>query len=155
MSSLGKIQKNAEKFKLEQYYKNMTPKQYMEGIQNAVTSASRDLSIEYDKELNYIQKQYNEKLKQLQDSYNLRVKEGVKIATDLISIALLYELGNQLECFKEDVEFLDQKKEVVRNIYQNTMDVIYAYAESEDNSKAHKDFLEKEKKVKEVFGITR
>ena len=151
MSSIGKIQKNAEKFKLEQIYNNMTPQMYQEGIKRAVREATKTLSQEYDLALEKTTNEYNEKLKMINEQANNRVK----MAIDIISIELLYELGNQLECFKDDVEYLDQKIDVVQNIYQKTMDCVWSYLEAKNTKKSFKEFKNKENKVKEVFKIMR
>ena len=151
MSSIGKIQKNAEKFKLEQIYNNMTPQMYQEGIKRAVREATKTLSQEYDLALEKTTNEYNEKLKMINEQANNRVK----MAIDIISIELLYELGNQLECFKDDVEYLDQKIDVVQNIYQKTMDCVWSYLEEKNTKKSFKEFKNKENKVKEVFKIMR
>ena len=151
MSSLGKIQKNAEKFELEQIYNNMTPQMYQEGIKRAVKEATKTLSQEYDLALEKTTNEYNEKLKMINEQANNRVK----MAIDIISIELLYELGNQLECFKDDVEYLDQKIDVVQNIYQKTMDCVWSYLEEKNTKKSFKEFKNKENKVKEVFKIMR
>ena len=151
MSSLGKIQKNAEKFELEQIYNNMTPQMYQEGIKRAVKEATKTLSQEYDLALEKTTNEYNEKLKMINEQANNRVK----MAIDIISIELLYELGNQLECFKDDVEYLDQKIDVVQNIYQKTMDCVWSYLEAKNTKKSFKEFKNKENKVKEVFKIMR
>lgn len=151
MSSIGKIKKNAEKFELEQIYKNMTPQMYQEGIKRAVKEATKTLAKEYDLTLEKTTNEYNEKLKMINENANNRVK----MAIDIISIELLYELGNQLECFKDDVEYLDQKIDVVQNIYQKTMDCVWSYLEEKNAKKSFKEFKIKENKVKEVFKIMR
>ena len=39
-NKLGKIQKNAQQFELDNFYKNMTPEQYKEGIRVAVKNSN-------------------------------------------------------------------------------------------------------------------
>lgn len=153
MSSLGKIQKNADKYRLEELYKNMTPELYQEGIRKAVNSATSELANQYDIALEKTTNEYNEKLKKVQEQANLRIDETRRLVTNIISVELLYELGNQLECFKEDAEYLEQKIEVVQNIYQNTMDSIYKYVDGKDSKQSYKEFQKKKKKVAEIFGI--
>ena len=142
MSSLGKLKKNAEAYRINQFYNNMTPEQYREGIRLAVKNSTETLAREYDRNL-----------QKIQEEANLHIKESVRLAIDTISVELLYELADQLECFVDNPEFLDQKIDKVQNIYESTMKAIGKYANYKKESQARKEFLKKQKKVEKMFNI--
>ena len=142
MSKLRKIQKNAHQYEINQIYQNMTPEQYKEGIRIAVKNAVDDLSLKFDKQL-----------QKLCDDYNKQINESVHITMDTFSIEFLYELGEKLECFKEEPEYLEQKIDLVQSIYENIMGCIKSYVDIKEDGKAYKEFERKRKKIKEVFGI--
>lgn len=142
MSSIGKLRKNAENYRINEFYKNMTPEQYREGIKLTTKQIAESLTIEY-----------NLKLQKIQEESNYKIKEGIKLAIDTISVELLYELARQLECFEENTEYLDQKIDKVQDIYKNTMSAIEKYANYKKESQARKEFLKKQKKVEKMFNI--
>ena len=141
-SPLKKIQKNAKQFEMKQFYANMTPEQYQAGIKNAVKIATEKLAKEYDSQLEHLAREYNQKL-----------SAGIHLAIDTLSVEMIYELGNRLECYKENPENLDQKIDVVQGIYEAAMNAIEKYTTYKRNGYAHKKFEQKKKLVEKTFGI--
>ena len=142
MSSIGKLRKNAENYRINEFYRNMTPEQYREGIKLATKQTAESLA-----------KEYNLKLQKIQEESNYKIKEGIKLTIDTISVELLYELARQLECFEENTEYLDQKIDKVQDIYSNTMKAIEKYTTYKKNGQARKDFEKKQKKIEKMFNI--
>ena len=142
MSSLNKIKKNAERYRMDEIYRNMTPEQYREGIRLAVKNATEALAKEYDKNL-----------EKVQERAKIEIKESVRAAIDMLSVELLYELGNQLGCFEENAEYLDEKIEKVQDIYKNTMQAIENYTTIKKQNQAHKNFYKRKEKVEKMFKI--
>lgn len=141
-NKFGKIQKNAYKFEMDKIYQNMTPEQYREGIKTAVKNAISDLEKEYMKEL-----------KRMQDEYNSVIQESVMIAMDTLAVEMIYELGNVLECYKDEPEYLDQKIDIVQNIYEQAITSIEKYASYKNDNQAQKAFQKKKKMIRKIFGI--
>lgn len=143
-SSYRKIQKNAQKFEMDKLYQNMTPEQYKEGIRRAVKIAVENLGKEYDVQM-----------EKMREEYNRSIREGVMLAMDTLSVEILYELGNILECYKDEPEYLDQKIDIVQGLYEKAMQSINDYAGSKykNDNQAHRVFAKKKKIVKDVFGI--
>ena len=126
MSNLSrKIQKNTDNFIIDQYYKNMTPEMYKEGIQNAIKMTEERLTKQYDAELMRITKMYKRD-----------IQERTLIAMDTLAVEMIYELGNVLECYVDEPEYLDQKIEIVQNIYEKAMTSIGDYATDKYKSDA-------------------
>lgn len=142
MSSLSKLKKNAENYKINQFYQNMTPEQYQEGIRIAIQKTTDDLT-----------RQYNENLERLKEEANRNISQSATLAIDTISVELLYELGNQLGCFEENPEYLDQKIDTVQRIYENTMNAINKYTRYKKGNQARKDFEKKKHKVQKMFKV--
>lgn len=142
MSSLSKLRKNAENYKINQFYQNMTPEQYQEGIRIAIQKTTDDLT-----------RQYNENLERLKEEANRNISQSATLAIDTISVELLYELGNQLGCFEENPEYLDQKIDTVQRIYENTMNAINKYTRYKKGNQARKDFEKKKHKVEKMFKV--
>lgn len=143
MSNLSrKIQKNADNFIIDQYYKNMTPDMYKEGIQNAIKMTEDRLVKRYDAELERITKQYKRD-----------VQERTLIAMDTLAVEMIYELGNVLECYVDEPEYLDQKIDIVQNIYEKAMTSIgdYATDKYKSDAQAQKAFEKKKKTIQKVF----
>ena len=64
MGSLSrKIQKNAENFTLNEYYKNMTPEMYKEGLDRAIKMTEQKCIKEYNTQLIRMSEQYNESIR--------------------------------------------------------------------------------------------
>ena len=142
MSSIGKLRKNAENYRINEIYKNMTPEQYREGIRIAVKNTTETLTAEYDA-----------KLKKIANESNTHIQAGMRMAIDTISVELLYELANQLECFVTEPEFLEDKINRVQEIYENTMKAIENYTNYKKVGKARKEFEAKKKKLEKMFNI--
>ena len=142
MSSLNKIKKNAERYRMDEIYRNMTPEQYREGIRLAVKNATEALAKEYDKNL-----------EKVQERAKIEIKESVRAAIDMLSVELLYELGNQLGCFEENAEYLDEKIEKVQDIYKNTMQAIENYTTIKKQNQPHKTFSKRKEQVEKMFKI--
>lgn len=142
MSNLRKIKKNAEQYRINEFYRNMTPEQYREGIRAAVKNSTESLAKEYDRNL-----------KRLEEEANLRIGESVHLAIDTISVELLYELGKQMECFVEEPEYFDQKKDKIQDMYSNIMSSIENYTKYKKEKDARKDFENKRKLVEKTFDI--
>ena len=142
MNKLGKIQKNAHNFEIEQIYKNMTPQEYRQSIKIAVQAATDDLT-----------NQYNAQLKRLQNEYNRQIAESVHITVDTFSIEFLYELADKLECFVDEPENLEQKIDLVQQIYEDIMNSIKNYADIKKDGEAFEQFQKKKKLIKKVFNI--
>lgn len=142
MSSLSKLKKNAENYKINQFYQNMTPEQYQEGIRIAIQKTTNDLT-----------KQYNENLERLKEEANRNISQSATLAIDTISVELLYELGRQLGCFEENAEYLEEKIDKVRDIYINTMEAINKYTKYKKGNQARKDFEKKKRKVQKMFKV--
>ena len=142
MSSLSKLKKNAENYKINQFYQNMTPEQYQEGIRIAIQKTTDDLT-----------RQYNENLERLKEEANRNISQSATLAIDTISVELLYELGRQLGCFEENPEYLDQKIDTVQRIYENTMNAINKYTRYKKGNQARKDFEKKKHKVQKMFKV--
>lgn len=142
MSSLSKLKKNVENYKINQFYQNMTPEQYQEGIRIAIQKTTDDLT-----------KQYNENLERLKEEANRNISQSATLAIDTISVELLYELGRQLGCFEENAEYLEEKIDKVRDIYINTMEAINKYTKYKKGNQARKDFEKKKRKVEKMFKV--
>lgn len=143
-SPYKKIQKNASEYEMNKIYQNMTPEQYKQGIRTAVKNAVKEVGDEYEKQMF-----------KMRDEYNEAIRESVMIAMDTLSVEMLYELGNILECYKPEPEYLDQKIDIVQGLYEKAMKSITDYAGSKykNDNQAHKVFMKKKKTVKDVFGI--
>ena len=145
MSSLSrKIQKNAEDFAIKEYYKNMTPETYQEGIQRAIKLTEERLTKRYEAELLRMAKELHE------DS-----QESVLVAMDTLATEIVYELGNVLECYKEEPEYLDQKVEIAQNIYEVAMQSIADYASKKYKTDKHaqRAYEKKKKTIQKIFGM--
>ena len=146
MGSLSrKIQKNADNFIINEYYKNMTPEMYKEGVQRAIKMTEENLT-----------KRYNAELKKLTDTYNETLQEAALLAMDTLATEMIYELGNVLECYKEEPEYLDQKIDIVQGIYETAIKSIESYASKKYKTDKHaqKEFERKKKTIQKLFNIT-
>ena len=145
MSNLSrKIQKNADNFIIDQYYKNMTPEMYREGIQNAIKTTEERLIKRYNAELERITKQCKRD-----------IQERTLIAMDTLAVEMIYELGNVLECYVDEPEYLDQKIDIVQGIYETAMHSIEDYASNKykNDAQAQKAFEKKKKTIQKIFGM--
>jgi len=143
-STWKKLQKASEDFAIKKYYESMTPKMYQEGIQRAIKMTEERLTKEYNAELVRMGKEFNRKL-----------QEGTLIAMDTLATEMVYELGNILECYKDEPEYLDQKIDIVQGIYETAIKSIEDYASDKYKSdvQAQKVFEKKKKTIQKVFGM--
>lgn len=145
MSNISRhIKKNAENFMINQYYKNMTPEQYKEGINNAIKMTEQRCLKTYEAELNRITTQYNESI------YNTTL-----VAMDTLATEMVYELGNILNCYEDEPEYLDQKIDIVQGIYETAMKAIEDYATDKYkcDKDAHKTFKRKKQTIQKIFNL--
>lgn len=143
-STWKKIQKNMEDFAIKEYYKNMTPEMYQDGIQRAIKMTEERLM-----------KEYNAELIRMGNEFNRKLQEGTLIAMDTLATEMVYELGNILECYKDEPEYLDQKIDIVQGIYETAMHSIEDYASDKykNDAQAQKVFEKKKKTIQKVFGM--
>ncbi len=138
MSSIGKLRKNAENYKLNEIYRNMTPERYQRGIQLAIQNTQNELVAEY-----------NLKLQKMQDiiitDMTKKMDNLVSVVVNMTSIKFLYELRKQLDCFIDDPEYMDQKIDLVQEISEHIMINIENYDKEE--------FNKKRKLVEQIFKI--
>ena len=118
---------------------------YKEGIQRAIRMTEDDLTKRYDLEL-----------KKLTDTYNETLREATLLAMDTLATEIIYELGNVLECYKEEPEYLDQKIDIVQGIYETAIKSIEDYASKKYKTDKHaqKEFKRKKKTIQKLFNIT-
>lgn len=146
MSSMcKKIQNNIDDDIINKYYANMTPQMYKDGIQRAIKMTENKLT-----------EQYNLKLQQITEQYNNQIKDNILIAMDTMATEMIYELGNVLECYKDEPEYLDQKIDIVQEIYEKAMCSIENYASKKykNDKQAQREFKRKQKIIKKIFGIS-
>ena len=74
---------------------------------------------------------------------------------DTLATEMVYELGNILECYKDEPEYLDQKIDIVQGIYETAMQSIEDYAgdKYETDKQAQKEFERKKKTIQKIFGM--
>lgn len=145
MSNLSrKIRKNAENFAINECYKNMTPEMYKEGVNRAIRITEERLI-----------KEYNAEIDRMRNYYVNTIQESTLLAMDTLAVEMIYELGNVLECYKEEPEYLDQKVEIVQNIYETAMQSIQDYASKKYKTDKHaqKTFEKKKKTIQKIFGM--
>ena len=145
MSSISRhIKKNAENFMIDQYYKNMTPEQYKEGINNAIKMTEQRCLKTYEAELNRVTSQYNES-----------IRNTTLVAMDTLATEMIYELGNILNCYVDEPECLDQKIEIVQGIYETAMTAIEGYASNKykTSKQAQKAFKTKKQTIQKIFKV--
>ena len=138
MSSIGKLRKNAENYRLNEIYKNMTPEQYQQGIQLAIRNTQAELATEYNTKLQKMQDKIREDTHKKMDSL-------VNVAINMTSVEFLYEIAKQLDCFIDKPENMNQKIDLVQEISENVMKNIQDYHK--------KDFEKKRQLVEKIFKI--
>ena len=91
----------------------------------------------------------------MRQEFNRSLRESVIIAMDTLSVEILYELGNILECYVDEPDHLDQKIDIVQNLYETAMNSIkdYGGTKYKNDNQAHRVFAKKKKIVRNVFGI--
>ena len=139
-----KLKRNAEEFEMEQIYKNMTPDLYRQSVNVAIKKAEERVADMYEKEL-----------LRMADKYNESIIESTLSAMDTLAVEILYKLGDMLECYVEEPEFLDQKIEIIQQLYGTAMNSIKDYASPKyrNDKQAQKIFAKKKKTVKKLFKI--
>lgn len=143
-STWKKLQKASEDFAIKKYYENMTPEMYQEGIQRAIKMTEEKLT-----------KEYNAELIRMGNEFNQKLQNSALMAMDTLAVEMVYELGNILECYKDQPEYLDQKIDIVQGIYETAMKSIEDYASDKytDDKAAQREFNRKKKVIKNVFGM--
>lgn len=143
-STWKKLQKASEDFAIKKYYENMTPEMYQEGIQRAIKMTEEKLT-----------KEYNAELIRMGNEFNQKLQNSALMAMDTLAVEMIYELGNILECYKDQPEYLDQKIDIVQGIYETAMKSIEDYASDKytDDKDAQREFNRKKKVIKNVFGM--
>lgn len=142
MSSIGKLRKNAENYKINEFYRNMTPEQYRQGIEYAVKKREEELYSRFNKDV-----------KKIQDDATTEINMRNYFVKQIIFVELLYELADELECFVKEPEFLDQKIEKIKGIYENTILAIDEYTKCKKKGQALKEFEKKKNKIIEMLDI--
>lgn len=154
-STWKKIQKNIDNFTVKDYYEHMTPKMYQDGIQNAIKLTEQKLKERYNSELKRMQKDYNAELKRMNEEYNDVVKRETFRAMDVLAVEILYELGKELDCYVDEPEYLEQKIDVVQNLYETAMTSIADYATDkyENDEQAQQVFNDKKQIIQNLFRL--
>ena len=138
MSSLGKIRKNVDRYRMEQFCNQMTPEQYKQALKTAVKAATENLALEYDRRLIALEKVKDDELSAI---------------INVISVELLYEIAVQMDCFAENPEYLDQKREKIQEMFENTMNSIQSYISCKQSGVSLKQFHEKREKIEKTLNI--
>ena len=143
-STWRKIQKANEDYIINKYYENMTPEMYKDGIQRAIKMTEDKCLKEYEYEVTRICNEFNKKL-----------KNNMLLAMDTLATEMIYELGNVLECYVDEPEYLDQKIDIVQGIYETAMHAIEEYASDKykNDAQAQKAYEKKKKKIQKIFGL--
>ena len=115
--------------------------------QNQVITLKRS---DYEQQIANIRMQerqmYKEKLEQIVEVYRDELNKNASIYIDTILIHTAYELGNQLECYEEEVENKEQKIELIQNILINIQKEIERYNKYKKPSKELQKIKNKVKK---------
>lgn len=127
----------------------------LRGLQKSVNVYAQNQTItlkrsDYEQQIANIRMQerqmYKEKLEQIVEVYRDELNKNASIYIDTILIHTAYELGNQLECFKEEVENKEQKIELIQNILINIQKEIERYNKYKKPSKELQKIKNKVKK---------
>lgn len=94
---------------------------------------------DYEQQISNIRMQerqiYKEKLEQIVEVYRDELNKNASIYVDTLLIHTAYELGNQLECFKEEVENKEEKIALIQRILINIQEEIARYNKYKKPSK--------------------
>ena len=130
MSSLSKIQKNINVYN-----------------QNQVVTMKRS---DYEQQIANIRMQerqiYQEKLEHIVEVYSRELRNNAGMYVDTLLIHISYELGNTLECFKEEVEYKEEKIALIQKILINIQEEIERYNKYKKPSKELQKIKNKVKK---------
>lgn len=115
--------------------------------QNEVITLKRS---DYEQQIANIRMQerqmYKEKLEQIVEVYRDELNKNASIYVDTLLIHTAYELGNQLECFKEEVENKEEKVKLIQKILINIQEEISRYNKYKKPSKELQKIKNKVKK---------
>ena len=115
--------------------------------QNQVITLKRS---DYEQQIANIRMQerqmYKEKLEQIVEVYRDELNKNASIYVDTLLIHTAYELGNQLECFKEEVENKEEKVALIQRILINIQEEIARYNKYKKPSKELQKIKNKVKK---------
>lgn len=89
---------------------------------------------------------YKEKLEQIVEVYRDELNKNASIYVDTLLVHTAYELGNQLECFKEEVENKEEKVKLIQRILINIQEEIARYNKYKKPSKELQKIKNKVKK---------
>lgn len=93
---------------------------------------------------------YKEKLEQIVEVYRDELNKNASIYVDTILIHTAYELGRQLECFKDEVENKEEKVELIHKILINIQKEIAKYTK---HKKPSKELNKLKNKVKKYLNV--
>lgn len=119
--------------------------------QNEVITLKRS---DYEQQIANIRMQerqiYKEKLEQIVEVYRDELNKNASIYVDTLLIHTAYELGNQLECFKEEVENKEEKVKLIQKILINIQEEISRYNKYKKPSKELQKIKNKVKKYLDI-----
>lgn len=127
----------------------------LRGLQKSVNVYAQNQTItlkrsDYEQQIANIRMQerqmYKEKLEQIVEVYRDELNKNASIYIDTLLIHTAYELGNQLECFKEEVENKEEKVELIQKILINIQEEIARYNKYKKPSKELQKIKNKVKK---------
>lgn len=127
----------------------------LRGLQKSVNVYAQNQTItlkrsDYEQQIANIRMQerqmYKEKLEQIVEAYRDELNKNASIYIDTLLIHTAYELGNQLECFKEEVENKEEKVELIQKILINIQEEIARYNKYKKPSKELQKIKNKVKK---------
>lgn len=134
-NKLKKIEENANKFDFNKMVKELTPEQYMKNIA-------------YVREQE--RKKYYDCLIEIEDRYKKANYDNILNTVNVMSVEILYEVATKLGMFNEDCEAMEQKIDLIQEIYENTMRSVEKYAKCKTDNQAQRSFNEKIKKMKKL-----
>ena len=89
---------------------------------------------------------YQEKLEKIVETYSNELRKNASMYVDTLLIHISYELGNTLECFKEEVEYKEEKIALIQRILINIQEEIAKYNKYKKPSKELQKIKNKVKK---------
>ena len=66
---------------------------------------------------------------------------------------ILYEIASQMDCFVKNPEILDQKREKILEIYENSRKTIMGYIENKYPEKSLKEFYNRRNQLEKLLKI--
>lgn len=131
----------------------------LRGLQKSANVYAQNQTItmkrsDYEQQISNIRTQerniYKDKLEKIIETYANELNKSASIYVDTLLIHTAYELGNQLECFKEEVENKEEKVELIQKILINIQEEIARY---EKYKKPSKELQKIKNKVKKYIDI--